>query len=208
MIRLAECARRFRDEEDGSMAIELVLVTPIIVWVVLSTYVYFDIFRVESNANRASLVVAEMLSREETPITKTYMDSALEVLEVLTYEEVAPDLRVTVYEYSSDDTSYRVVWSDVRPVDGLDELKNTDLLKIKDRLPKMNTIDHAILVETFVDYNAPFSVGLGPMPGTNLDSIKFDTFTVIRPRIGRLCFDPNTNVDSDELCGSSGNLLN
>lgn len=205
MIRLPKYARRLRDEEDGSMAVELVLVTPIIVWVVLSTYVYFDIFRVEANANRASLVIAEMFSREETAITDTYLDSALEVLGVLTYEEVAPDFRVTVYRYSSSDTTYRVVWSDVRPVGGLDPLENADLLKIKNRLPKMNTIDHAILVETFIDYDAPFSVGLGPMPGTNLDSIKFDTFTVIRPRVGRLCYDPSPGDGNDTSvkCGPS-----
>lgn len=202
MKRLSDYLRRFRDEEDGSMAIELVLVTPILVWALLSTYVYFDVYRVEANSNRASLVLAEMFSREEVPITATYLNSARAVLRVLTYEEANPDFRVTVYRYRSSDTSYRRVWSRNRGMGG--NLRNSDLVKLEGSLPKMNTIDHAILVETRINYDAPFSIGLGPFTGTDLDDLTFETFTVIRPRVGRLCFDPDTSVDGDELCGPSG----
>ena len=44
MIRsiVSEAVSRFRNDEDGSMSVEFVLVVPILVWVFLSTYVYFE----------------------------------------------------------------------------------------------------------------------------------------------------------------------
>ena len=142
------------------MSIELVLVVPLLVWALLSTFVYFDVFRVEANSNRASLTLAEMFSRETTPITSEFLNSAREVLRTLTFEESSPDYRVTVYRYRPSDDSYLRVWSRHR---GLDQtLRNEDLalLQSENKLPKMNSIDHAILIETRIEYDAPFSIGL------------------------------------------------
>jgi hypothetical protein len=209
MKMISKELKKFKDGEDGSMSIELLLVTPIIVWALLSTYVYFDVYRVEANVNRASLVIAEMFSREEAPITEAYLDGALQVLRTLTFEDVDPFLRVSVFRYQSSDTTHREVWSRTRVsagvVSGLDdELDDAGLAAIKSRIPKMNTIDHAILVETRVKYTAPFSIGLGPFTGTDLDDVNFATFTVIRPRQSKLCFD-ETPADDDTgiLCGPS-----
>lgn len=49
---MTDLIKRFRDNEDGSAAIELVLVTPIITWALLSTIVYFDAFRAETRSAR------------------------------------------------------------------------------------------------------------------------------------------------------------
>lgn len=195
---------RFKDDESGSMAIELVLVTPILVWALLSTYVYFDAFRVEANVHRASNTLAEMFSREEVEITGAYLNGAREVLRTLTYEETAPDYRVTVYRYRSDNNRYVRVWSRNRGMGG--NLTNAQVraLGAAGRLPMMNTIDHAILIETRVEYDAPFSIGIGPFTDTNLEDLTFETFTVIRPRRSKLCFDSTPNDDSTGLsCGPS-----
>ena len=49
--------------------------------------------------------------------------------------------------------------------------------------------DRAILIQTRVDYDAPFRIGLGPFTGTDLQDFSFETFTVIRPRPPTLCWD-------------------
>lgn len=190
MISLARYLQKFRNDENGSVAIELVLVTPIIAWALLSTLVYFDAYRVEADTNRASLVIAEMFSREETNISPAYLNGARNVLRALTYEEAAPDYRITVYRRTNDGR-YLSVWSRPRGYDR--RLDNADLAQLadKDLLPKMNTIDRNILIETRVEYDAPFSIGLGPFTGTDLNDLTFETFTVIRPRDGRLCFETN-----------------
>lgn len=190
----------FRDDEDGSMAVELLLVTPIIVWALLSTLVYFDLFRVESNSNRAALTIADMFSREST-VDDDFVDGARDVLRALTYEEANPDLRVTSYSYDETRDRYARVWTEQR---GFGRgIRNSDLASLKSagRLPVMANGDRAILVETRTQYDAPFSIGLGPFTGTNLDDVTFTTFVVIRARPGRLCFD-NTpgNPDDAEIC--------
>ena len=186
--------RQFWDDESGVVAVELVLMVPILTWAFLSTYVYFDVFRVESNANRAALTVADMFSREDAPITSDYLDGAHSLLKQLTFEETDPDFRLTVYTYRETQDDYRVIWSEFRGY--LDELKHTDLENMRHRLPVMANADRAILLETRVEYDAPFRIGLGPFTSTDLEDVTFTTFTVIRPRAPTLCWDrPDPQAD-------------
>lgn len=187
--------RQFWDDESGVVAVELVLMVPILTWAFLSTYVYFDVFRVESNANRAALTVADMFSREEAPIDDNYLDGAHNLLRELTFEETNPDYRLTVYTYRETQDDYRVIWSKFRGY--LDDLKHNDLENMRNRLPVMANGDRAILLETRVEYDAPFRIGLGPFTGTDLDDVTFTTFTVIRPRAPTLCWDmPDPQADT------------
>ncbi len=192
--------RKFRDSEDGSIAVELVLVVPILMWVFLSTFVYFDAFRVETNAARATIAIAEMLSREETSITEEYLDSVGSVLQTLTFEEPDPDFRVTVYEYRQIDDTFRVVWSRDRGMGGV--LTNTDLalLHAANRLPEISPTDHNVLVETRIDYTAPFAFNLSSFSATSLEDVSFSNFMVFRPRPSRLCFDPTPSAAGGDLC--------
>lgn len=67
-------------------------------------------------------------------------------------------------------------------------------LKAAGRLPALADGDRAILLQTRTEYDAPFSVGLGPFTSTNLDDVTFQTYIVIRPRPGQLCFLQNNGV--------------
>lgn len=201
MRQLADILRDFRDDQEGSMAIELVLVVPILVWALLSTFVYFDLYRVESNSTRAGLTIADMFSREESAITPAYLDGTLGLLRTLTFEETNPDYRVTAYYYDGDDDRYRVIWSENRGM--APNLTNADLdqLDTLERLPLLSDGGRAILVQTRTEYDAPFSIGLGPFTSANLEDVTFQTFTVIRPRPGRLCYDALPNDPSNApLC--------
>ena len=203
MKKLLTHIRAFHDDEQGSMSIELLLVVPILVWVFLSTFVYFDVFRVETNSVRATIAIAEMFSREDT-VDQEFLRNSRRVLRELTYEEANPDVRVTVYEYdpsrSNPERRFRRVWSEQWGMGS--RLRNSDLrtLAAAGRLPVMEAVDHAIYIETRTQYDAPFNIGLGPFTVTNLEDRVFVQDLVIRPRGGRLCWDPDTNVDDDEIC--------
>ncbi|PXW69153.1 hypothetical protein C7964_103668 [Loktanella sp. PT4BL] len=199
MKRIASSFRAFRDDEQGSMAIELLLVVPILVWVFLSTFVYFDVFRVETNAVRATITLAEMFSREDS-VNNTFMNSARSVLQTLTFEENDPDFRVTVYTYNEADDEFRVVWSRRRGAGIAQNLTNADLadLRAEGRLPPMDNFDQNIYIETRTEYDAPFNIGLGPFTVTNLEDLTFTNDMIIRPRGVRLCFERNSNPP---LCG-------
>jgi hypothetical protein len=199
MKRTASFLKAFRDDEQGSMAIELLLVVPILLWVFLSTFVYFDVYRVETNAVRATITLAEMFSREDS-VNNTYLDSAESVLQTLTFEEVGPDFRVTVYTYNATDDEFRVVWSDTRGADITEALLDADLadLRAEGRLPPMDNFDQNIYIETRTEYDAPFNIGLGPFTVTNLEDLTFTNDMIIRPRGVRLCFEED---DGTTVCG-------
>ncbi len=203
MSSITTYLRKFRDCEEGSLAVELVLVVPILMWVFLSTFVYFDAFRVETNAARATIAIAEMLSREETSINEEYLDSVRNVLQTLTFEEPDPDYRVTVYQYRQSDDTFRVVWSRHRGMGA--PLTNADLalLHAANRLPEISPSDHNVLVETTVDYTAPFSFNLSSFSASNLDDVSFSNFMIFRPRPGRLCFDPTPTAAGGDICVAS-----
>ena len=192
--------RDFRDDQRGSMSIELLLVTPILVWVFLSTFVYFDVFRVETNSVRATITLAEMFSREDV-VDARFLNGTRAALRALTFEETSPDYRVTVYRYRPGNDTFRRVWSKNRGMGG--NLTNTDLAELKaaGRLPPMEPVDHAVYIETRTQYDAPFNIGLGPFVVTNLEDLTFTSDMIIRPRSGRLCWDPDTNVPDNEVCG-------
>lgn len=198
MKNLILFTRRFYGDERGSMAIELVLVVPILVWVLLSTFVYFDVFRVETNSVRATITLAEMFSREGV-VDDSFIDISREVLRTLTFEEANPDLRVTVYEYDPDDGSgaFRVVWSEHR---GMEQaLTDDDLSELQavGRLPPLDQFDQNIYIETRTQYDAPINIGIGPFVVTNLEDVTFTSDMVIRPRGISLCFERN---DGTEIC--------
>lgn len=198
MPRSPSFIERFRDDERGSMSVELLLVVPILVWVFLSTYVYFDVYRVETNSVRATITLAEMFSREDI-VDNLFIDNARQVLRELTFEEVNPDLRITVYRYRASDDSFRRVWSRNRGMGG--NLTNADLadLDSKGRFPPMDEFDHAVFIETRTEYDAPFNIGLGPFVVTDLEDLTFTSDMIIRPREGpRLCFERN---DGTTICG-------
>lgn len=195
MNRLSEFLTRFRNDERGVIAIELVLVVPILVWCLLATFVYFDVFRVESNSTRAALTVADMFSREESSVNNNYLNGAREVLRTLTFEEDNPDYRITVYRYQASNDRYIRVWSRNRgwPDGNMTNLEVRELGN-DDRLPIMANGDRAILLETRTEYDAPFKIGLGPFTTTDLDDVTFTTFNIIRPRNTQLCFERNNGT--------------
>ena len=202
MRHLVTKLRAFRDDEQGSMSIELLLVVPILLWVFLSTFVYFDVYRVETNSVRATIALAEMFSREDT-VDSQFVDSTRSILRELTYEEANPDIRATVYEYNVGNDRFRRVWSEHRGMGDLGgRLNNSDLRDLQNagRLPQMEALDHAVLIETRTEYDAPFNIGIGPFLVTNLDDLTFTQDMIIRPRSGRLCFDPDTGAAGDEVC--------
>jgi len=184
--------KSFRDDESGNMAIELVLVVPILTWVLLSTFVYFDVFRAEASTKRAALTVADMISREQNALDLNFLQGARTLLQTLTFADAEPDVRVTFYTFNRNlPDEYEVVWS--RNIDMGPNLTNANLasLNAAGRLPSLGDNGRAFLVETRTNYSAPFSIGIGPFTGgPDLGDLTFDTFTIMQPRfVTQICWD-------------------
>ncbi|WP_342078658.1 hypothetical protein [Yoonia sp. SS1-5] len=188
--------RRFRDDESGNAAIEILFCVPIMVWALLSTMVYFDAYHDEAISTRAGLTIADMVSREDAPITPSYLNATRQLLRSLTETENNPDFRITVFEYREPQDDYRVVWSRNR---GWGQNYNdARLALVKDRLPMMADATNAILVETRTTYNAPFSVTVAPFMVQNLEGVEFNSFTVISPRFASsICWQQSDDSEPD-----------
>ncbi|WP_341366565.1 hypothetical protein [Yoonia sp. BS5-3] len=198
-MNLKTAINNFWADEDGAvMSLGLLFAVPILVWALLSTFVYLDLFRTELIANKAGITLADMISREENPITDDYIDGAVELLELLTEADDAPDLRVTVVWYDEDADALEVSWSEHRGYDA--PYTTADMTTLRNRIPIMGNFDRAIIVETRTDYSQPISYSMGPFTGADLNDVEFNTFTVIKPRFTpNFCFDEIPSSDTNVM---------
>lgn len=186
----AGLARRWRDDESGSIAVETIMMVPLLSWALLSTLAYFDAYRAESISTKASLTIADMISRETNLVTAEYITNARNLLRFLTLGDNWPDLRVTVVRWDEGRDELRRVWTQERgPRRGM---TGAEVAALVDRLPALVDGERLIVVETWTDYEPMFSVGLSPF--------SMDTFTFISPRfVTQLCFKHSLSTDDSKL---------
>lgn len=204
-MSLREILKSFHDDEDGVISIELCFCVPILVWALLSTHVYFEVFRAQSISTRASITIADMISREELAITEEYLENARVLLGILTEVDDDPDMRVSVYWYDEGNDRLEVSWSFNR---GYGQELTSDVLNDYDELiPMMANLDRAILVETRTEYDTPeysfwptLAGGSSGGAEQGLGVVDFQSFTVIKPRfLTQFCYDDQPTVDGNEM---------
>ena len=72
--------RRFRSETRGAAVLEAVIITPVLIWVYVGSFVFFDAFRTYSNSVRATYAVADVISREQNNLTPFDLDGVRQSL--------------------------------------------------------------------------------------------------------------------------------
>lgn len=174
-----------RDDQGGSVAIELILVVPLLFWAYIGLFVYFDAYRQQNVNIKASFTVSDMLSREFNPVDQNYIDELNNVLEWLTYGRQDTRLRVTVVVYDEANDEHDLIWS--AGADSTVPLTESEMrLQLTPAIPIMPDGDTAIVVETWASYRPLWSVGL---PATT----QLDNVVVISPRfVPQLLFDDGT----------------
>lgn len=179
----------FRKSDEGSVAIETMLMVPIMAWAMLATLTFFDAYRNEAIAYKAGLTIADMISREADSIDDDYIDGARELLTFLASDDPEPDLRITAFTWNNNQQKYARRWSKERGPRS--PLKTSDLASMTGILPEMAHGERAILVETWTDYTPPWDVGLSART--------MATYNVISPRfVTQICFS-NTPDDLSTL---------
>lgn len=184
-------AKRLWADETGSIAVESVLMVPLMAWAILATLTYFDAYRKEAISHKAGLTIADMISREADAIDMDYINGSRDLLKFLTLGDNNPDLRITSFRWNATKNKYQVVWSREKgPRAGL---KTADLANMTHRLPLMADGERAILVETWTDYEPPWNVGI--------NDFSMDTLFVISPRfVAQLCYSNTPDDISTLMC--------
>ena len=193
----------FRDEERASLSIETVIIFPMLVWVYLVMYVFFDGYRAQSLTDKASFMVADLISREVEYVTNTYLDTVYSVHGAITRSSEPTQVRVSMVQYDEDQGKYLRIWSEARG--GIGELTNDMLIlpAYYERLPTVPDDEKFVLVQTITVWEPPFNLSalwqlVRQDSHGSLGEIAFDTFTVTRPRFEpQVCFEED---DGTRLC--------
>lgn len=163
---------RFRDETSGNIAIEALILLPILFWAYLAMFSYFDMLRQQSLNQKASYTVADMLSRETREINGQYVTNANALFRSMIRSDDTTGMRISVLKWDEDADRFDIMWSEARgPATAL---STGQAQGMNDRLPLMPSGEEVILVETWTDYRIPFEIGM--------KDFEMNTFTFVRPR--------------------------
>lgn len=184
--RIVSCllapVRRFRDETSGTVAIEAVILLPVLFWAYLAMFSYFDMLRQQSLNQKASYTIADMLSREMSEINDQYITNAHTLFSTMIRSDDTTALRISILEWNADRNRFDIQWTKARGP--ADPMTAEFAGKLTERLPVMPSGEQIILVETWTDYRIPFRIGM--------DDFNMNTFTFTRIRFGaHLCFSNN-----------------
>ena len=173
--------RRFLAGTRGSMTIEAALILPLLFWALLATLVFFDAFRQQNIAMKASYTLSDMISRETDALSPGDIEGLNGVFDYLTFSNHPSWIRVTSIRWDATDQQFKVNWSHAtKSNDALTDLTLQDRANI---IPAMAVGDTVVLVETYMIYEPPFRVGLDASWTANA--------VVTRPRFAsQVVFDP------------------
>ena len=155
---------RFLRDTRGSVSVETVLIAPLLVWGMVSTYVFYDGFRTKSRVQIAANTVVDVLSRQTDTITPQFVNDLNNIFDVLATSRGSTSIRVTSVAQTSAGAAPVIAWSHgtrgIPPAQAL-----TDLTGV---VPPILTGEAAVVVETFGTWTPPFSLlGMENIVGLN-----------------------------------------
>ncbi|GAA6148807.1 MAG: pilus assembly protein [Pseudomonadota bacterium] len=150
----------FADDSRGSVAVESIVLLPLVIWTYVAMFTFFDMLRMKSVNQKAAFTLADAYSRETEKINDTYVDSTFTLFQALTRVS-SPGMRVSVISYDADTDKYTVRWSQIRGSGVASRLDDNNVNTLRTQLPGIVDGDEFILLETWNDYKVPFKIGLG-----------------------------------------------
>lgn len=148
----------FARNEDGSIAVETVIILPMMFWAFLSMFSIFDAFRQYSINQKAAYTIGDMISRETVPIDNAYLNGAQDLFDYLTRSRHESALRVSLLKWDAVNEIFTREWSQSRG--WVIPLSDSNVTGWIDRLPIMRDNEFIVVVETWSKYDPPFNTGL------------------------------------------------
>ena len=159
MMNMSRILRRFRDNERGSVALECVLVIPMLFWAYLSMYSFFHAYRTHSLNIKTAYAIGDMISRETNPLDAAYLNGVHQMAAYMSWTQPSNlAIRITSVKYDEDADEYQRDWSQVKG--WVPALDSAAVEALRDHLPVMPDGERVVVVETFEQYDPPFNMGL------------------------------------------------
>ena len=171
---LSAALRRFRRREDGYLVVESALILPFLLWAFVALYSYWDGFRAVTQVQKSTFAVSDLISREQRPVNAAYINGMRLTMDTMLPGDMDSELRVTSIIWVQAQNRFEVEWSATSGT--LAPLLTTGLLApLMSKIPAMVDGDTAVIVESWVDYEATFVLG-------GIQDTRMTQFVVTRPR--------------------------
>lgn len=164
--------RRFWRDERAAIAMETAIITPVLAWCYISSFVFFDAFRSYNSSIKATYAISDVISRQTMTLRRSDIDGYATLVDGLVRNTGGIRLRVSQIVYDAETDSHCVEWS--AATNGEAALFTSNLVDMGDLLPDMVDAERLILVQSFIPYRPAFNMGI--------DLITFTNFTFTRPR--------------------------
>ena len=177
--------RRFRRDEQGIAAVEMIVVMPVYLFCIISTFTFWDAYNVVNRAQKASYSVSDLITRKQDTVTEAYVTGMFNTMQYMMGPSLPVRTRITSLVYSGARERYEVLWSR-SSVPTIPRLTTSTITSIRSSLPVMYDGDALIVVETTVE----FTPILGRLETTmiGLDSGPMHNIIVTRPRfLPKIC---------------------
>jgi hypothetical protein len=170
----------FARKEDGTIALEAMIVLPAMFWAFLVCFSIFDTFRMYSINQKAAFTIGDAISRETAPLDGAYLEGARQMFEYLSASEGRSSIRVSSLRWDGADERFYSDWSHISG--NVNPLTDGEVSGMNDRLPVMPNNERIVLVETWSDYDPPFRTGI--------EEQNIRNFVFTRPRFApRVCWE-------------------
>ncbi len=170
MTKFKQLLHRYWHDTGAAVAFETVITLPLLALAFISSFVFFDAFRVYNTSVKATYAIADLVSRQTNTLYPSDIEGYSNVFQHLVRDAGQIQMRVTQIYWNG--SAYRVDWSS--PTNGQARLFDANMDAISDRLPELANSERILLLETWIPYQPSFDVGMDP--------ITFSNFTVTRPR--------------------------
>ncbi|EAQ01942.1 hypothetical protein OB2597_00955 [Pseudooceanicola batsensis HTCC2597] len=176
--------RAFLAETRGTVAVESIILLPVVIWTYVAMFSFFDMLRMKSVNQKAAFTIADAYSRETQKIDDTFVNSSYTLFTELTRVNNAA-MRVSVLSFDEDTDKYTVKWSKRRGNGSVAALTDNTVNQMRTQLPEVSSGDEFILLETWNDYMLPFKIGM--------DDFKMKSLVFMNPRFAdQLKWDDGT----------------
>jgi len=171
--------------ESGLLTVDAILIFPMLVWTITGTFTFFEGFRQSAANLKAAYTIGDLISRETSTVTDTYIDSMHLLMARMVNNGTQLNMRVSLVVFdegdnpnSTADDRHIVRWSTAR---GYEEIWTNDTIEnMRESLPPMPHADSLIIVHTSNQFEPTFNAVLGAVWVD--DDHTFTNFIFTRPR--------------------------
>ncbi|WP_420860748.1 TadE/TadG family type IV pilus assembly protein [Algirhabdus cladophorae] len=178
--RLTTRIQAFAKDVHGGLSIETVLMWPLLLWAYGAMFVFFDGFKQQNLALKATYTVSDTISREMNALNTQYIDTMHDLMNMLSRARLDTKLRVTMVKWDGVAKKNKVVWSEARGP-GIVKYNTNSLQAVADRIPVMPHGEQVVLVQSWSIFEPFMWVGFG--------GITFENLVTTRPRyVAHICW--------------------